>query len=67
MIHLLKQKSKIEWKPKNRKKYEPLPPTYKKLKLQQPVVQESQIVDMNQDPAAIGQKFSKEMNKAMSQ
>ena len=27
MVHLLKQKSKVEWKQKDRKKYKPLLPT----------------------------------------
>ena len=32
MLHLLKEKSKIQWKPKERKRYQPLTP---KIKVQQ--------------------------------
>jgi len=44
MLHLLKQKSKVAWKPKNRKKFEPLLPTPKKLKEQKEAPQDM-IVD----------------------
>ena len=44
MLHLLKQKSKVAWKPKNRKKFEPLLPTPKKLKEQKEAPQ-GMIVD----------------------
>ena len=42
MLHLLKEKSKIQWSAKKRKTYEPLKPG---LKLQQPVAAQSSQID----------------------
>jgi len=63
ILFLLKHKSKIAWKTKELKKYEPLQPPSKKLKLQLPYIQESQVVSYIDSAADIGKNLSKEMKQ----
>ena len=49
MIHLLKEKSKIQWKAKDRKKYEPLKP---KLKVQKEDGSNKMVVDQSASQTA---------------
>jgi len=63
ILFLLKHKSKIAWKTKELKKYEPFQSPSKKLKLQLPYIQESQVVSYIDSAADIGKNLSKEMKQ----